>query len=302
MVEFEYIVPSSLESVLQVLHDTNHAAMALAGGTRLLVDLRAGVVQPAVLVDLHRINELRYIRLNTHHIDIGARTTLEQIEKNPLIQRHVPLLTEMARLFGNPLIRTSATLGGNIATFAPVADAVVPLLALDATLLLQGAHNSRRHQRLSTFITESREVLNTHELITRVSVPVLPGNALWFYSRLGNRKAGAIPIASVATVITTQGQRIQEARIALWAITPAPLRATLAEAVLLDESLPLRDQVIERCLAILTTELQGPLDDIWASAAYRVMMGKALVRKALNNLRSLEHENKEKMTGEQLHG
>jgi CO/xanthine dehydrogenase FAD-binding subunit len=95
-------------------------------------------------------------------------------------------------------------------------------------------------------------------------------------------------------VITTQGQHIQEARIALGAITPVPLRATLAETVLLDESLPLRDYVIERCLAVLAMELQEPLDDIWASAAYRVMMGKALVRKALNNLRSLEHENEDK--------
>lgn len=295
MVEYEYIVPSSLEVALHVLGDASHPSMALAGGTQLLVDVRAGIVQPAMLVDLRRLDTLQSIRIHDHRLEIGARATLAQVELNPLIQKHVPLLTEMARSFGSPLIRASATLGGNIASLTPVADAVVPLLALDATLLLQSVGDSRRRQQLSSFITEHRkERANTHELITQVTVPVLPGNALWFYSKLGNRKAGATPVASVATVITTQGQRIQEARIALGAITSAPLRAAHAEAVLLHEPLPLRDQTIEHCLAVLATELQDPLDDIVASAGYRVMMGKALVRKALDHLRSVEHGNDKK--------
>jgi len=288
----EYIIPSSLEAALQVVGDASHSAMALAGGTQLLVDLRAGLVHPAMLVDLRHLDTLEYIRLDNHHVNIGARTTLAQVEMNPLIQRYVPLLAEMAKSFGNPLVKVSATLGGNIASLVPVADAVVPLLALDANLLLQSVGNSRRCQRLSSFISEQRkDTSRAHELITQVTVPVLPGNALWFYAKLGNRKAGAIPIASVATVITTGDQRIQEARIALGAITPAPLRATQAEAVLLNEPLPLRGQTVEHCLAVLATELQEPLDDTVASAEYRVVMGKALVRKALNHLCSLEHGN-----------
>ena len=115
---------------------------------------------------------------------------------------------------------------------------------------------------------------------------------------LGNRKANAIPIASIATVITIQSQRIQEARIALGAITPAPLRATHAEAVLLNESLPLRDQTIEHCLAVLATELQDPLGDMVASAGYRVLMGKALLRKALYHLRPVEQGDDKKMREE----
>ena len=298
MVEFEYVTPSSLEAALQALGDASHPAMALAGGTRLLIDVRAGVVQPAILVDLRHLDTLEYIRFDDHCVAIGARTTLAQIEMNPLIQRYVPLLAEMASSFGSALIRTSATLGGNIASFAPVADAVVPLLALDATLLFQSA-GDRRRQQLSAFITDHRRAAaHAHELITEVSVPVLPENALWFYAKLGNRKANAIPIASVATVITIQSQRIQEARIALGAITPAPLRAIHAEAVLLNESLPLRDQTIEHCLAVLATELQDPLGDMVASAGYRVLMGKALLRKALYHLHPVEQGDDKKMREE----
>src|SRR5258708_24904156 len=186
MVEFEYVTPPSLEAALQVLGDASHPAMTLAGGTRLLIDVRAGVVQPAILVDLRQLDTLEYIRFDDHRVAIGARTTLAQIEMNPLIQRYVPLLAEMAGSFGSPLIRTSATLGGNIASFAPVADAVVPLLALDATLLFQSA-GDRRRQQLSAFITDHRrEAAHAHRLITEGSWPVLPVITLSLYATLCN--------------------------------------------------------------------------------------------------------------------
>jgi aerobic carbon-monoxide dehydrogenase medium subunit len=299
MIECEYIAPSSLEAALRVLGATSQPAMALAGGTQLLVHLRTGMMRPVMLVDLCHLDTLQYIRLDDYHIDIGAKTTLAQVETNPLIWRHVPLLTEMARQFGNLLVRAAATLGGNIASLTPVADAVVPLLALDASLLLQSVDNGKRRQQIASYITEHRqEKRHVHELITQVTIPVLPTNALSFYAKLGNRKAGAIPIASVASVITIEEQRIQEARIALGAITPLPLRAIQAEAVLHNETLPLRDQTIEHCLAVLITELREPLEDSVASAEYRVMMGKALVRKALQHLRFAEHD-KQKKTREE---
>src|SRR5207247_2962320 len=112
MVEFEYVTPSSLEAALQALGDASHPAMALAGGTRLLIDVRAGVVQPAILVDLRHLYTLEYIRFNDHFVAIGARTTLAQIEMNPLIQRYVHLLAQMTSSFVHALIRTSAALVG----------------------------------------------------------------------------------------------------------------------------------------------------------------------------------------------
>src|SRR5258708_36668531 len=114
MVEFGDVSPSSLEATLPVLGDARHPAMALVGGTRLLIDVRAGVVQPAILVDLRHLDTLEYIRFDDHCVAIGARTTLAQIEMNPLIRRYIPVLAEMAGSFGGPLIRTSATLGANM--------------------------------------------------------------------------------------------------------------------------------------------------------------------------------------------
>lgn len=296
MAEFDYIAPLSLEATLQLLNHTSHPTLVLAGGTRLLPEMRANSIQPTTLIDLRHLDTLKFIRLENHHINIGARTTLADIEQSQLIQQSLPLLSGMSRSFANPLVRTSATIGGNIVSFAPVADAVVPLLALNATLSLQEAGGKKWSEQLAFFITtHPQDAPSTQKLVTQMSVPVLAKDAFWFYYKLGHRKAGAVSVASVALVITLQGQRIKEARIALGAITPVSLRATRAETVLLNEPLPLSDQVIEHCLSNLVTDLREPRDDLWATAMYRVMMGQALIKKALKQLNLHRERNKEEL-------
>jgi xanthine dehydrogenase small subunit len=289
MAEFDYMAPSSVEATLHLLKDTNHPAL-LAGGTQLLPDIRAKHRQPTTLIDLRHLDTLKYIRLEDQHIAIGARTTLAEIERSQLIQQALPLLAAMSRSFATPLVRSSATLGGNIASLTPIADAVVPLLALNATLSLQAHDSHAQSQPIASFITTYMQQAPFQELLTQISVPVLPEDTFWFYYKLGQRQAGAVSIVSVALVITLQAQRIQEACIALGAITHTPIRATQAEAALLHESLPLSNQTIERCLSALVVDLQHPCDDLWASATYRVKMGQALIKKALKQLPNYKKE------------
>jgi CO/xanthine dehydrogenase FAD-binding subunit len=235
------------------------------------------------------------MRLENHHFNIGARITLAEVAQSQLIRRSLPLLTEMSMSFATPLVRSSATLGGNIVSLAPVADAVVPLLALNATLSLQASGGKKWSQPLASFITTHAHHAN---LVTQISVPVLTKDTFWFYYKLGHRKSGAVSVASVALVIALQGQRIKEASIAFGAITPVPLRATQAETALLDEALPLSDRVIAHCLSALVTDLQEPRDDLWASATYRVRMGQALIKKALKQLNLHTYKDHEKIKEE----
>jgi aerobic carbon-monoxide dehydrogenase medium subunit len=281
MAEFDYVAPSSLEATLQLFTTTNRSAMLLAGGTHLLPALRANNIQPVTLIDLRHLDTLKFMRLENQQLAIGARTTLAELERSQLVQRELPLLTEMSRSFATPLVRSSATLGGNIVMGASTADAVVPLLALNATLALQTSGGRIWHQSLASFLA-TRPV--QAPLVTQISVSVPAKDAFWFYYKLGHRRSGAVSVASVALVITLQGQRIRDASIALGAITPVPLRATQAETVLLNAELPLSERVMEHCLSMLVMDVQGPLDDLWASSTYRVRMGQALVRKALKLL------------------
>ena len=195
--------------------------------------MRAGITRPALVVDLRRLDELKQIRRDGNAIQIGALTTLTALEHSHVIHQQVPVLAEMAKRFGNPLVRSAATLGGSLASASPLADAVVPLLALDAKLRLQASDGRQRNTALSDFFSgDQQSVIGSDELITDVSVPVLTNSTRWFYYKLGRRKAGSSAIVGVSVLVELQGGRVQRARIALGAVAPRPLRASQAEAAL----------------------------------------------------------------------
>jgi CO/xanthine dehydrogenase FAD-binding subunit len=279
MSKFEYVVPQSLEGALQALAQADGAALALAGGTTLLVAVRAGIAQPALVVDLRHLDDLKQIHHSGDAMQIGALTTLAMLEHSPVIRQEVPVLAEMAKRFGNPLVRSAATVGGNLASASPLADAVVPLLALDAKLQLQASDGTQRDIDLAAFFSGStKSMLDSDELITRISIPTLTDSTRWYYYKLGRRKAGSSALFSLSIIIELQDNRVQKARIALGAVAPHPLRAFQAETALMHEVL--NEKVIAKCVEVLETEI-APSDDIFASAAYRSSMAKVLVARAL---------------------
>jgi CO/xanthine dehydrogenase FAD-binding subunit len=218
--------------------------------------------------------------------------TLAQLKVDKVVQQHVPLLAEMAKSFANPIIRAVATVGGNIAaSSAMVTDTIAPLLALDATLVLHtNQPGTTIQQRTLSVADYIRQTPVPCELITQVTIPVSPHSHISYYYKIGNRKAGAPAIASIAAWITMQGPRISTARIVLGAVTPVPFRAQRTEAVLLEETLPLREATISRCLATLEEELPEPLQDSQASSSYRAMAASALVKKALKQMSSVDRK------------
>lgn len=287
MTSFAYVVPSTLQATLQTLSQTDLATQPLAGGTRLLVDLRRGAIQPDTLLDLRLLMELRQIHLDEQAIYIGALATFAHLESEAIIQQHIPLLAQMARSLGNPLVRRAATLGGNIASArTTITDAVVPLLALDAQLILQvGAPATQRTVSVADYLLQEPD---SRELITWIRVPVCAPDSRSFYTKMSNRKAGAATIASVATHIAFREKRITAARIAVGAFASQPFRPRRVETLLNDEALPLRATVIDRCISLLRADLPEPLHDTVASGSYRLAMSCVLVKKALEQIKYVD--------------
>lgn len=292
---YTYIAPSTLQDTLHALSDGSYQALPMAGGTHLLVNLRQDLVQPERLVDLRHLEDLKQIRYEEQavqaNINIGALVTFTQLEHDPIIQRHIPLLAEMARTMGNPLIRAAATLGGNIAaSHTTITDAAGPLIALDAVLLLQNskpdAHASQRTMSVAEYVLQTPD---PHELITWISIPIPPNNFFSFYAKMSNRQSGAAALASIAVSITYQDQHITNTSIVLSALTPQPLRLSCVESLLRGEKLPLGGTVIDHCLHTLQANLLEPLSDIQASAVYRAALGSALVKKALRQINQIKN-------------
>jgi CO/xanthine dehydrogenase FAD-binding subunit len=282
MVQWKYAAPSTLPEVLLVLSDVTPQMYPLAGGTHMLVHLRQGVVQPGALVDLRRLEDLRQVHLQAQTVQIGALVTIAQLERNEVVQEHVPLLCSMASLFGNPLIRSAATLGGNIASArVGIADAVVPLCALNATLVLQHAHAEQRTVNIADYILQEPDPC---ELITGISVPVQQRDSFSFYSKINNRQAGAAAIASIAANLAFHENRVTEASLVLGALTRQPFHMRRVEALLRGTPLPFQEDLLAQCETVFEQEWPEPLAAIRGPAAYRAALGSALVRKALQQM------------------
>ena len=130
--DFDFYRPTALPEALALLAECGADALPIAGGTNVVVDLRAGKHQPRALIDIARLPELRGIHRENGHLVIGGGTTISDLLNDPLIAQHAPALQEAAAVFANPLIRNRATVGGNLVDASPAADTAPPLLALDA--------------------------------------------------------------------------------------------------------------------------------------------------------------------------
>lgn len=273
---FEYRHATSLLQAATLLAE-NPEARPLAGGTDLLVDLRERRQQPRLLVDISELPELRGIVVEDAAVRIGGGVTVGELLASALVAELLPGLRHAARDFADFLTRNKATLGGNLANASPGADLVVPLLALDARVVLGGPGGERALTLDEFLVGPRRTVLRPGELVQSIVVPVRPGRQSWY--KLGLKRGGAIAVVSVATWLGLDGTgRCTGARVALGAVAPRPFRATEAEAAL--EGGPLTPDRIARA-ADLAAAAARPITDVRGGSDYRQAMVRALVARGL---------------------
>lgn len=247
-----------------------------AGGTDVLVRVRARDLD-LNLVGLERLDELKGIEEKGSYIEIGSCTTWSQIERDPLVLRHIPLLALAAREIGGPAIRNMGTIGGNICTASPAGDGLVALWAMGTTLEIVSREGIRSVD-LTEFVSGPGRIELSHgELVSSVRVDKRPG---WkaCYKKVGKRKSMAIAVGSLASMWRERSDTISDIRMALGSMAPRPVRSLKAEELL--HGVLFSD--VERFhLAGETLRDEAyPIDDIRASASYRESL-------AVNMLESL---------------
>ena len=277
---FELEIPRDLAGALDALGSgRDAAAVPLAGGTNLIVDLRAKRERPDRIVGLGEVAELKGMEFGEDRIAIGGGTTVSDLLRSAEIADAAPSLVESARLFAGLMVRNTATVAGNIACGSPAADLVPPLLSLDADVTLASASACRTVPLDEYFLGYKRDVRRPDELITRVSWPRLSANAVNVFYKLARRKGDAITVTGVAVTIEAAGGVCTRARIALGAVAPVVLRAKAAEARL--EGRALTSSIIEEA-AGMAAAAASPIDDVRASAEYRLHTVEALVRRLVS--------------------
>ncbi len=205
------------------------------------------------------------------HLSIGAGVT-HAAAFDHLKTLH-PDLGELARRFGARQVRASGTIGGNIANGSPIGDMPPALIALGATLHLQFGKMSRKMKLEDFFVAYGKQDRKPGELVWRVDVPKPAANQVFKCYKISKRFDDDISAVMGAFLLTLQGSKIVEARIAFGGMAATPKRASKTEAALIGKTL-------DEAMSVVLDDY-APIADMRASAEYRVTVGNALLRKAL---------------------
>jgi len=269
-----YLRPTTLDEATQALAE---GGKVLAGGTDFFPALGD---RPAIgtIVDLSRLAEIQGIFVDAEAVRIGGATTWSEIIISPL-PRCCDALKSAAREIGGIQIQNRGTIGGNLCNASPAADSVPPLLILDAEVELVSV-NSKRRLPLADYIVGNRKTQRRpDEILTSVIIPRRVDQASSTFLKLGTRRYLVISIAMVAALLTADEKGLaHEVRIAVGACSVTARRLPELERELIGKSI--RSGISAYVTPAHLSRL-SPIDDVRATAAYRLDAALTLVRRAL---------------------
>lgn len=280
----EYVNASSVQQVLDTLAQADGGAAVLAGGTDLMVDFKAGKVQPQVWVDVTRVPELCGITVENGKLVIGAAVTLTTIARSPLVRQYFPSLAQGCGTVGSLQIRNSATLVGNVVSAQPAGDGAMSLAPLDPTFTVLSAQGERQLSMGEMYAGFARSTIDhSRELVTKISIPLpQPGEAASFV-RLELRKSLSLPMLNCAAMVHVEDGLVTWARITMAPVGVGPVRAQAAEAFLAGK--PLTDENMAQAGQLALENANPRSNPLRGSREYRLDTLPVIIRRALEACR-----------------
>ena len=272
------VMPEHLDEVWPYLEEKS--TTIYAGGTDALVKLRAGALKPRQLVCLEQIPELQGVEEAGDRVLIKAGTSLTRLLADPLLQHHFPVLIQAVRVLGSPAIRNMGTIGGNICSASPAGDTLPPLYALEAEVEMK-SRNAGRRLSIRDFIRGPGETdLKPGELLTGIRITKQPQFNRQHYEKVGQRKAMAIALVSLAALISLNPDGVvADIRLAWGSAGPTVVTAPAVESAV--RGRPLTPEILREA-AELARRAVSPINDLRAGADYRrAVAGNLLYRLGL---------------------
>ena len=277
MNSFELREPRSLQEALNQLDPDDPAVRPIAGGTALMLMMKAGVFRPSRIVSLRSI-EKRFSEIGMAadgEIRLGAMATLSDLERSPLVRRELPVVARTLPVLSNVRIRNVATLGGHLAHADPHMDLPPVLIALGASLSVAGPSGDRTIAADDLFSGYYETVLGRDELITEVRLPA-QGRRRAAYLKCTTRSVDDWPALGVAVVLGVENAAVHEARVVVSAATERPTRLTAVEAVLQGASVD--DVPVDRAAEAARDEVSVVADARGSAAYKRELVGVYVAR------------------------
>jgi len=279
--QFKCISPKTKEETLRILKEERINGHIVAGCSNVLPDIKDKNLTPKILIDITAIEELRGIDKKKDKICIRPLTTIAELANSELILKESKVLIQAAEQFADPLVRNSATIGGNLVNASPAADMAVPLLTLDALIEIESVGQKREVKLRDFFLEPGKTVLHDDEMIVGIEFEQSDINKNGYFIKLGQRKAMAIAIASIAVNLEVRQNKITRIRVAVGSVAPMPIRLTVVEEFL--KSKEINNGLLEEAIKKLSEEI-NPISDIRASEEYRRYVSGILFKRAFNEL------------------
>jgi CO/xanthine dehydrogenase FAD-binding subunit len=272
----EFLQPTTWREALAIRAERPDA-VPVAGGTDVMVDLNFDRRRPPALLDLTRIPGLGDWATDDGWLRIGAGVTYTRVIEE--LGGRLPGLARAARTVGSPQIRNRGTVAGNLGTASPAGDALPPLLAAGAEVVVASTRAERRLPLAEFCLGPRRSALRPDELIAAVRVPAAAGPQL--FAKVGTRNAMVIAVVSFALDLDLERRRVGTA---IGSAGPTPLRAPAAERFLegvLNDGHRLSASAVRR-FGELVAEAASPIDDVRGTAEYRRHALSVLARRTLS--------------------
>jgi CO/xanthine dehydrogenase FAD-binding subunit len=274
--QFDYYEPKTLAEALSLLARFGDTAKPLAGGQSLVPMMNMRLARPAQVVDLNRLSELDYLKVDHGQLCIGAMTRQRTLERSNIVAEGWPLLREATRYIGHVQIRNRGTVGGSLVHAYPSAELPVVMTAMEAVMILRSERGDREVEAEKFFVDVMTTVLQPGELLVEIRVPPTgPGSGASFQEI--SRRHGDFALMGVAAVIVPDARgNVGGARLVFTGTVPN--RSREAEALLVGKP-PDRD-LFTQAGRLAATSLE-PDSDIHATAHYRKEVAAVLARRAL---------------------
>ncbi len=274
---FEYHRPNTVEEVLKLLGQFGDDGKVLAGGHSLVPMMKLRLAEPAHLIDINGIDDLRGIREEGNAIVIGAATTQAEILTSDLLFEKCRILPEATAVIADPQVRNCGTVGGNCANGDPGNDYPAVMMTLDASYALQSQGSARRVAARDFYKGVYTTELKENELLTEVHIPTPAKGVGMSYQKL-KRKVGDYAIAAAAVTLSMSGGKCTDAAIALTNVGDTALLSVAAADAIKGTSV---DATAIRAAAEAAMAACNPAEELRGPVEYRRAMAGEMTRLAI---------------------
>lgn len=276
---FDYKAPRSIEEALEIKAQGGDEAKLLAGGQSLIPAMNFRVAQPALLIDLNKLDELRFIKEDKGELKIGTMTTQATVEKSNAVKNANPLIHETMPFIAHPQIRNRGTFGGSLAHADPASELPVVATALGAKFKAQNTSGERWIEAKDFFLGFLTVSLEDDEMLTEISFPKFSKKTGWSFMEIA-RRHGDYAMAGVAALITINGGgTCKNARLVYLNVGDGPVDAVEASEILAGNKIT--EASIEAAAEKAAEDEIMPYGNVHASADYQKHLVKILTKRAL---------------------